>query len=176
MADDGMEGMCLTCLKLSKPTLANLPCVRYKITDSRLFDKGKHPQYKWSKRWPSWDMIEIDTWRSAEVKVITVTQDVLGGSTFDIPCREFIPVEGDSLERTWKKNGVTQYYPRAPYAIANMKETGNAVARFVANNIGSSIKHYINVKNDKLLQSTYSMAYAMVFRSAQFAQVSVFAQ
>lgn len=91
-------------------------------------------------------MVEIDQWRSTEVKVIIVTQDVLGGSTFDIPCREFIPVEGDSLQRTWKKNGVTQYYPRAPYAIANMKETGKAVQHFVASNVGSSVKHYINVK------------------------------
>ena len=176
MADTDMQGKCLTCLELSRPTLANLPCVRYKITDSRLSDKGEHPQYKWSKRWPSWNMIEINTWRSADVKVIYITQDVLGGSTFEIRCREFIPVEGDSLERIWKKRGITQKYPRAPYAIANMKETGDAVARFVANNVSSSIEHYISITTDKLLQSTYSMAYAMVFRSAQFAQVSVFAQ
>ena len=117
-------------------------------------------------------MIEIDQWRSPDIKVITVTQDVLGGSTFDIACREFIPVEGDSLQRTWKKDGITQYYPRAPYAIANMKETGKAIARFVASNIGSSIRNYINSKNDRLLQSTYGMAYAMVFSPAQFPQVS----
>jgi hypothetical protein len=118
-------------------------------------------------------MVEIDEWRSTEVKVITVTQDVLGGSTFDIPCREFIPVEGDSLQRTWKKNGVTQYYPRAPFAIANMKETGKAVQHFVASNVGSSVKHYINVKNDKLLRTTYAMAYAMVFRPHRFTEVSL---
>lgn len=120
-------------------------------------------------------MIEVNTWRSAEVKVITITQDVLGGSVFNLQCREFIPVEGDSLERIWKKRGITQYYPRAPYAIANMKETGDTLARFVANNVGSSIKHYINVTNDKLIQSTYLMAYAMAFRSAKSTQVSVFA-
>ena len=117
-------------------------------------------------------MVEIDQWRSPETKVITVTQDVFGGSTFDIVCREFIPVEGDSLQRTWKKNGVTQYYPRAPYAIANMKETGNEIKRFVADNIASSIKHFIDVKNDELLQSTYAMAHAMVFRPLKFAHVS----
>ena len=176
MADTDMQGKCDTCLKLSRPTLANLPCVRYKITDSRLTDKGEHPQYKWSKRWPSWDMTEVDTWRSAEVKVITITQDVLGGSVFNLQCREFIPVEGDSLERIWKKRGITQFYPRAPYAIANMKETGDALARFVANNVDSSIKHYIDVTNDKLIQSTYLMAYAMAFRSGLLIQVSVFAQ
>jgi hypothetical protein len=118
-------------------------------------------------------MMEIDTWQSAEVKVITVTQDVFGGSTFDIACREFIPAEGDSLERTWKKDGVTQYYPRAPYAIANMRETGDAIARFMASKTGPSIEHFINVKTDKLLQSTYAMAYAMVFRPTRFAQVSI---
>ena len=117
-------------------------------------------------------MTEIEQWRSPETKVITVTQDVFGGSTFDIVCREFIPIEGDSLQRTWKKNGVTQYYPRAPYAIANMKETGNEIGRFVANNIGLSIKRFIEVKNDKLLSSTYAMAHAMVFRPLSFTRVS----
>ena len=171
-SNDDPDEPCTRCQSLSKPTLVNLPCVRYKITDSRLFDKGQHPQFKWSKRWSSWKMVEIEQWRSPETKVITITQDVFGGSTFDLVCREFIPIEGDSLQRTWKKNGITQYYPRAPYAIANMRETSNEIKRFVTNNNASSMKHFIDIKNDKLLRSTYAMAHAMVFRPLQFTQVS----
>ncbi|KAL2044247.1 hypothetical protein N7G274_002952 [Stereocaulon virgatum] len=109
-------------------------------------------------------------WQTAEVKVITVTQDVFAGSNFDIACRKFIPAEGDSLERIWKRNGVTQYYPRALYAIANMRETSDAIARFVATRTGPSVQHYINVRHEKLLQSIYAMAYAMVFRPIRFTQ------
>ena len=116
-------------------------------------------------------MIEIDTWASSETKTILITQDVLGGSTYSIRCRKFIPMEGDSLARKWKKNGAPIHYERAPYAILSMKETGNEIRRFVANNVGKSIKYYIFQTKDKLLSSTYAMAYAMVFRSRDFPEV-----
>jgi hypothetical protein len=161
----------VTCARISGSTLCNLPCVRYRITDSVLFDKGEHPQYRWSQRWSSWDIVELDTWASNEVKTITVTQDVFGGATFRIQCREFIPVEGDSLARTWKKDGETVYYKRAPYAILNMKETAKEIRRFVARNVGTSISYYILEKKDRLLSKTYAMAYSMVFRSNDFANV-----
>jgi len=53
-----------------------------------------------------------------------------------------------------------------------MKETGNEIKKFVAKNIGSSIKYYIMEKKDELLSSTYGMAYDMVFRSYAFPKVS----
>lgn len=161
----------MRCAKISRPTLCNLPCVRYNIMDSSLFDKGQHPQFRWSRRWPSWDLVEVDTWSSSEIKTITVTQDVLGGSSMKIRCRKFIPMVGDSLARTWKKDGATVSYQRAPYAILSMRETGKEIKRFVANNISASIKYYILEKQDRLLSSTYAMAYAMVFRPRDFAEV-----
>lgn len=116
-------------------------------------------------------MVEIDTWASTDIKTILITQDVLGGSTYPIRCRKFIPVEGDSLARKWKKNGAPIQYERAPYAILSMKETGNEIRRFVANNVGKSIKYYIIESKDKLLSSTYAMAYSMVFRPRDFPEV-----
>lgn len=161
----------MSCARISGTILCKLPCVRYKITDSRLFNKGQHPQFRWSRRWKSWDLVEVNTWASPEIKTITVTQDVFAGATFSIPCREFIPIEGDSLARTWKKNGTIVQYPRAPYAILNMKETANEIRKFVARNIGKSISYYILEKKDPLLSKTYAMAYAMVFRPNDFANV-----
>lgn len=161
----------MTCAKLSNATLCKLPCTRYKITNSSLFDKGQHPQFRWSQRWSNWDLVEIDTWASPEVKILTVTQDVFGGATLKIKCREFIHVKGDSLARTWKKDGQSVQYPRAPYAIANMTETGNEIRSFVANKIGTSISYYVLQKKDALLSKTYAIAYNMVSRSNDFANV-----
>lgn len=53
-----------------------------------------------------------------------------------------------------------------------MRETGDEIRKFVFKNIGNSIKYYIMEKKDKLLSNTYAMAYAMVFRSKDFAEVS----
>lgn len=63
-----------------------------------------------------------------------------------------------------------EYY-RGPYAVADMQETAEEVKTFVARNIGTSVMHYIMVKDDKLLRITYAMAYAQVFRAHDFPEV-----
>jgi hypothetical protein len=102
-------------------------------------------------------IVEIDQWRSPEIKTITLTQDV-GGAKYDLQVREFVPIEGDALNRAWKTNGILKAHACTPYAIANMAQTGHEIARFADNQIGIFIEFYIN-KADKLMWSTYSMAY-----------------
>jgi hypothetical protein len=91
------------------------------------------------------------------VKSIRITQDVLGAS-YKLKVREFIPVEGDALERKRVTNGVQQSFKCAPYAIANMKEAGQRLVRFADEHLASSLCYYIDETN-KLLRDTYSMAY-----------------
>ena len=112
------------------------------------------------------EIVEITQWRSQETKTITITQDV-GGSSYDLRVREFIPQEGDSLARTWKTNGVRKYYYCAPYAIVNMEQTGIELMRFVDKNIETSIQYYID-DTHKLFWPTYAMA----CRQSQFAEVN----
>ena len=102
-------------------------------------------------------IIEIRDWRSPEIKTITLTQDV-GGVSYDLQVREYLPQEGDALQRTWKTGGIQHSYECAPYAIANMQKTGQDIIRLVDNNISTFIEFYVDEDN-KLLRNTYSMAY-----------------
>ena len=110
-------------------------------------------------------IIEITKWRSQEIKTIALTQDV-GGASYQLQVREFIPEADDSLSRSWTSNGTRKYHPCAPYAIVNMQEAGYELVRFVDNHISGSIEHYID-ETDKLLRDTYAMAY----RYSQIAEV-----
>jgi hypothetical protein len=112
---------------------------------------------------------DIRDWSSTEIKTIAITQDV-GGKSYNLKVREFIPVEGDALERRWRTGGVEQTFKCAPYAIADMKEAGRTLSHFADKTLESSICHYID-ETDILLRSTYHMAY----RYSLFAEVSFLA-
>ena len=102
-------------------------------------------------------IVEIKEWEPSDMKTIELTQDV-GDATYEVNVRKFIPVEGDSLERKWTTNGKQQSHRCATYAIANMKETGQQMLKYVDENINSTIAYYIG-DSDELLQETYRMAY-----------------
>jgi hypothetical protein len=163
-------GCCLTCLKLSGSTLSKLPCLRYKISDSQLLDKGPHPRFSWTRRWSSMKIVEIDAWQSDEIKTITLTQDV-GRATYDLQVREFIPLEGDALARAWNSEDGTRSHPCTPYAIANMSAMGDVLVNFVDNNVSTFISHYID-KSDELMCRTYKMAHHTSLHS-EVIQISV---
>ena len=112
-------------------------------------------------------VVDINKWRSQEIKTIEITQD-LGGASYQLRVREFAPVDGDALARSWVTAGVTKYYECPPYAIENMEQAGEAYMQYVDNNIATAIESEIDETN-KLLWNTYSMA----FRYSEFAEVSL---
>ncbi|KAF5648101.1 hypothetical protein F52700_1316 [Fusarium sp. NRRL 52700] len=154
---DDPFGDCQTCAKVKGPTLSQLPCLRYKISDSQLLDKGKHPRFSWTRRWTSMKICEMEDWDSPIIKTITLTQDV-GNASYSLQVRKFIPQPGDSLERTWNTADGVKAHPCAPYALANMRETSKVFVNFVDTHIKTFIDHYIS-KEDPLLFTTYEMAF-----------------
>ncbi|PMD13377.1 hypothetical protein NA56DRAFT_585720 [Hyaloscypha hepaticicola] len=152
-----VHGPCSTCQGVSGPTLAQLPCLRYKISETALFDKGRHPQYIWSQRWKEMKIVEIKEWETSEVRTVELTQDI-GNAVYKVNVRQFIPVEGDALERKWTTNGEARSYRCSSWAIVNMKETGQHLMKFVKDHIKTSIEYFIG-NSDELLRSTYDMAF-----------------
>jgi hypothetical protein len=112
-------------------------------------------------------IVDIAEWRSQEVKTIEITQD-LGGASYKLRVREFVPVDGDALARSWVTGGVTKYYECPPYAIVDMEQAGVEYMQYVDNNIATAIESEIDETN-KLLWNTYSMA----LRYSGFAEVSL---
>jgi len=151
------EGDCLVCKNLKGRIIYRLPCLRYKISDTKLLDKGPHPRFSWTQRWKSMEIVEIVDWASDEIRTITLTQDI-GDSSYDIQVREFNPVLGDSLDRSWNSASKVHSHPCAPYAIHNMKETADVISKFVDANTETFISHYVDREED-LLWNTYWKAY-----------------
>jgi len=112
------------------------------------------------------DIVEITEWASPEVKTITITQGV-GETSYQVQVKEFVPQDGDSLERKWKSGGVQKSHRCAPYAIANMKDAALILKRFVDENIAITISDAVD-RNDKLLRPAYDIALNL----AQHSQVS----
>lgn len=158
MADDtDPHGLiCKTCSLVVDTALTRPICVRKKVTDAKLFAKGKHPQFIWSRRWKSMEVVNITSWASAEVKTIRVTQDV-SRLSYPLRVRLFIPEEGDSLQRTWTTKGIPMSYSCTNYAIEDMKQTGRDMVKFVDSSMDGFVNFYID-KSDPLLYRTYLMA------------------
>lgn len=86
----------MTCKKVLKPKLYKRSCLRYKLTDVRLFREGSLATgFEYSHRWPILKMENITARPSAEVKTICVTQDYGNESGMKFKVRKFIPMDGD---------------------------------------------------------------------------------
>lgn len=153
---DNMTGPCLSCKAVTETALRRPICLRKKVTDTKLFDKGAHPQFQWTQRWKEMAFIEITKWASTEIKTISVMQDV-GRLCYKLRVREFIPQPSDSLQRKWTSNGISHSYDCTNYAIENMQQAAQEHVNFVDQSIKQSVDYYID-KSDRLIHDTYKMA------------------
>jgi len=151
------RGTCLTCQRVMKPTLRKLPCLRYKLTEVRLFREGSFAVgHEWSHRWSGKTLDDITHWASSEVKMVQVTQDY-SPSPISFEVREFEPMPGDKLQRRWVHEGVQKTATLPNYAILNMKDAVKAHREFIVNEGPYFFKNTLNY-NDRLLSGTYTMA------------------
>lgn len=105
------------------------------------------------------DVIEIEEWASPEVKMIELTQ---GHSSlrWKFRVREFVPRDGDALQRTWlsKQTGNRYYHPVTPYALVSMKETGQYLWSSLQQNIEVVVAEFVD-RESTWLAETYKMAH-----------------
>ncbi|KAH7361068.1 hypothetical protein BKA65DRAFT_547760 [Rhexocercosporidium sp. MPI-PUGE-AT-0058] len=150
------RGVCLTCKKVANTRVVNLPCLRYKIPDTRLFREGYVPDLIWSRRWDVMEMNDVSTWADSETRCINITQDY-SPNPVTLRVRKFIPVEGDSLVRKWKHEGMPKSVTLPPYAIESLKEAERAYRDYISR---EGTKFFMSTldKEDPLIFDTYSMA------------------
>lgn len=134
-----------------------LNCLRWKIIDVRLFKPGPVKEQAWTNRWKDGVMDEIGTWDSAELKSIQVTEGYTGKSV-KLQVRQFRPVPGDSLERTWiDANKVKRRVPIPPFAIVNLDDARAAFDRYIKVGLQDCCNRLLGPR-DELLWQTYSLA------------------
>jgi hypothetical protein len=102
-------------------------------------------------------MVDISEWASDEVHSIHLSQIFLE-APYEIKVREFVPMEGDRLDKVWQDGAVTRRMRIPSYAIANMREAAQAYHALVENNIATYIRGVVG-QLDGLIPKTYYQAY-----------------
>ncbi|RSL66788.1 hypothetical protein CEP54_003581 [Fusarium duplospermum] len=154
---DEEGGPCLTCKKVSNSRAGRFPCLRYKITDIRLFKPGQVPGYEWTRRWNNNISDPIQNWASDELKTIYISEG-LSSKCVKIEVREFIPQTGDKLERTWDYKGTKRSVSIPPYALVNLEEVKEAYQDHIRDSMKDAFGRLLGPRNG-LLFKTYERAW-----------------
>jgi hypothetical protein len=152
------NGACLTCQDLTCPLVVKPLCLRWIITDSSLYREQSMPYQLFSKRWQTMDLVDIKTWASNEVRLISLSQIYLN-APYSVEVREFEPVEGDMLEEKWTTNGIIKTHRIPPYALADMEKSAAVMQAFIQDSIATYICGTVE-NSDLLIWQTYVFAFA----------------
>lgn len=155
------DGICLTCKKIANVKGGRLPCLRLKIADVKLFKPGQVPGFEWTRRWANGDADPIQTWLSSEIKVITVSEGY-SDNPLQLRVREFVPQEGDKLDRSWVYEGQKKSVRVPPYALIDLEEAKLAYEDYINKAIPTTI-HKVIGQPKGLLYKTYKQT-ASLFR------------
>jgi len=102
-------------------------------------------------------MENINAWASPDIKTIRVTQNYGEEAGMLFKVREFIPMQGDSLNRWWTDGNVIKSVDVPHYAIVDMDEAFRTTKEYIVNAgpefFKGTLKDY-----DKLIWYTYTEA------------------
>lgn len=144
---------------MSNVKLAKLPCLRYKITDVRLFTVGHSwAGFERTRRWKTIALNDITLWASDEIKKIKVTQGFTS-KTLTLEVRKFVPLEGDMIHKTWTVGGVEKKVLFPTYAIVSLQAALESCSRWINDEGPRYFNALLNSDPSyALLRETYSMA------------------
>ncbi|KAI0013403.1 hypothetical protein F4779DRAFT_563429 [Xylariaceae sp. FL0662B] len=149
-------GTCLTCLKVSSVKIWRMPCLRYKITDVKLFKPGQVKGYEWTRRWVEGIADDISQWASPETRTVQVSEGYTE-QPVELRVRQFVPQDGDALDRTWVHDGARRVARIPAYAIVNLEEAKGAYSNYIKQGLPECCKKILSRK-EKLLLATYAAA------------------
>ncbi|KAL2866698.1 uncharacterized protein BJX67DRAFT_124028 [Aspergillus lucknowensis] len=157
---ENLGGDCLTCqraLQSKALSIRKLPCLRWIITDVSLYREQDMPCQLFSRRWQSMDLIDITDWASHEVKTITLSQ-ICVNAPYNVQVREFVPMEGDMLESTWRSGPFVRRHRMPMYALVDMESTATTLKSLTERYVGQYIVETVG-NLDSLIWTTYFFAF-----------------
>jgi hypothetical protein len=149
----------LTCKKVTSTKTGRFPCLRYKITDIRLYKPGQVPGYEWTRRWNNSISDPVQQWAADDTKTIQIS-DGYSGKCIELRVRQFVPQDGDKLERTWDYRGVKRSVSIPPYALTDLDGGKEAYTRHIESSMRDTFHNVLGPTNG-LLYMTYMRAWRM---------------
>lgn len=121
-----------------------------------LYKQGQVPGYEWTQRWNNSISDPIRRWASSEIKTITICEGYSHkGVQFQV--RQFVPEEGDKLERTWDYKGQKMAVRVPPYALVDMEEGRQVYERYISECLDDAFLSVLG-SPDGMLSKTYQQA------------------
>jgi hypothetical protein len=114
-------------------------------------------------------MSDISMWANSETRRIEITLGICQ-EPFAVTVRKFVPMKGDSLERSWYDGPTRKSKMIEPYGMARMSAAAVDFQRYIDANAFQCMEHVL-AGSDVLIQETYAMA----TRHFKSAQASIFA-
>jgi hypothetical protein len=150
------RGPCISCKKIAANSrVYRLNCLRWKITDVKLFKPGQVKGHEWTNRWKDSVVDDIGTWESSDLRVIQVTEGYTNRS-IHLQVRRFQPQDGDKLDRSWVSGGVKKSVTIPPFAIVDMESAKSAFDQHIKEGLWACCKQLLGPA--KLLWQTYALA------------------
>ncbi|KAK0746284.1 hypothetical protein B0T18DRAFT_148135 [Schizothecium vesticola] len=154
---DDEKGPCISCKKIAANSrVYRLNCLRWKITDVKLFKPGQVKGHEWTNRWRDSVVDDISTWDAPDSRVIRVTEGYTGRSV-ELKVRRFQPLEGDKIDRSWVSGGIKKSVKIPPYAIVDMESAKGAFDDYIRSGLVDCCKRLLGAR-EKLLWQTYALA------------------
>jgi len=122
---------------------------------------GQVEGFEWTLRWKDNMVLEdIGNWASAEVRTIRVTEGYTG-SHVELRVREFVPQDGDRVERSWVTAGGERRSVRIPpFALVDLDAAKVAYDTYIRKGLGECFKRLLG-PGEKLLWRTYRLAFQL---------------
>lgn len=146
----------MTCTNVANTKAGRFPCLRYKITDIKLYKPGQVPGFEWTRRWTNSITDPIQKWASSEVKVIRVSAGY-SPRCIELQVRRFIPQDGDKLVRTWDYQGMRKSVAIPPYALIDLDAAKSTYSMHIQDIMTDTIQKSLD-RPQGLLCKTYLRA------------------
>ncbi|KAK0734452.1 hypothetical protein B0T26DRAFT_737127 [Lasiosphaeria miniovina] len=151
------RGPCVSCKKIAvNSKVYRLNCLRWKITDVKLFKPGQVKGLEWTNRWKDSVVDDIENWAAPESRTIYVTEGYTGESVA-LQVRQFRPQEGDKLDRSWVSGGVKKKVQVPAFAIVDMDAAKSAFDQYIKRGLIQCCRQVLDAQQE-LLWRTYFLA------------------
>lgn len=129
------------------------PCLRYKITDVRLYKLGQVPGFEWTRRWSNSVSDPIQEWASTETRVIHITEGY-SDQVLQLRVRQFVPQDGDKLDRSWYYEGRKKSVAVPPFALVDLEDGKASYMKHIHNSMNQAFGKILG-RDGGLLYKTY---------------------
>jgi hypothetical protein len=151
------DGPCQGCKKVATSRVWRLSCLRWKITDVRLYKPGQVKGHEWTNRWRDSVVDNIGSWSASDIRTIRVTEGYTG-QFVELRVRRFQPQEGDKLQRSWvTSRGEPKSVAIPPYAVVDLEAAKSSFEKYIKKGLLGCCKKLIG-PSKKMLWRTYDQA------------------